>query len=315
MIFLISGAVFISSSNLLRIGTDSGFDTSYDSGGSSGGSSSGGSSGSSYGSSSSSGGGSGGKIIWTKENILIVSGIVVLFLISVCLCYHSMKHHWYARFQFGYISFIVISIYLVILSLNLSFFLAALPFALLFLIPVRIHLADDIKAEKGISKRKQISEVDMELIGSGFQHYIAVQEALTNFDYDELKNLLTDSLYQSYKKKLDLLKLKNMKYIMNDFSLISYKILSKKNDRNKVLLKLQLKMSFYNYVINAKNDIIGGTSDDKIEKEYVLTFISQNDEDICPICNTVLNSNSICKNCGFDVSLSFKNMKLERVEE
>ena len=71
-----------------------------------------------------------------------------------------------------------------------------------------------------------------EFLKNTYELYIDVQNAWMNFDYDKLRSLLSDELYNTYSSQLKVLSRKKQKNIMSDFKLISHKIVfaEKQND-------------------------------------------------------------------------------------
>ena len=57
-----------------------------------------------------------------------------------------------------------------------------------------------------------------------FEKYKDIQIAWMNFDYDTLRKLTTDEIYNSYKMQLDVLRMKKQKNIMKDFELKGVKV-------------------------------------------------------------------------------------------
>lgn len=137
-----------------------------------------------------------------------------------------------------------------------------------------------------------------------YQIFYDVQMAWMNFDYDKLKELLTDELYNNYVMQLDTLKLKNHKNTMRDFELIEICLSSLKEENDKFIAEVYLNVKFYDYVENIKSGIIlRGTPNRKLNNIYKLTFIRTKDEsnniNECPRCGASVEGNStgICEYC------------------
>lgn len=150
--------------------------------------------------------------------------------------------------------------------------------------------------------------------------FIDIQNAWMEFDYDKLRELCTDELYNSYKTQLETLKIKNGKNIMSDFITQYIYITDAVVENNNYVIKAVLKIEFYDYVINTiNNNVIRGRKNTKVLNTYNLELVkSINDKDIkCPNCGAPVNAvtSKECEYCGstivFDSSdfvLSKKNI-------
>lgn len=136
-----------------------------------------------------------------------------------------------------------------------------------------------------------------------FKKFIEIQNAWSEFDYDKLRELLTDELYNSYVSQLETLKLKNGKNVMNDFSNQTIKITDIKEEAGNIILTVYLKVSFYDYVINkTTGEVTRGKSDRKLTNNYMMTFIKSHDEikiTNCPTCGAPIkgNASKVCEYC------------------
>ena len=137
-----------------------------------------------------------------------------------------------------------------------------------------------------------------------YQIFYDVQMAWMNFDYDKLKELLTDELYNNYVMQLDALKLKNHKNTMKGFELIDSYICNLKEENDKYIAEVYLQVRFFDYVENSKTGmILRGSPNRKLNNCYKLTFIRTKDEsnniNECPRCGAPVEGNStgICEYC------------------
>ena len=140
-----------------------------------------------------------------------------------------------------------------------------------------------------------------------YQLFYDVQMGWIEFDYDKLKKLLSDELYNTYVIQLDELKLKNQKNIMKDFNLISSGITDFKKQNFKYVVKVQLEVEFIDYVEDSEtHKVVRGNNDISVDNTYILTFerlIEEGKENTCPNCGSKLEGNvtDICKHCGSKV--------------
>jgi len=137
-----------------------------------------------------------------------------------------------------------------------------------------------------------------------YQIFYDVQVAWMDFDYDRLKELLTDELYNNYVMQLDALKIKNHKNTMKEFELIETCLSSLKEENDRYIAEVYLNVKFFDYVENVKTGmILRGTLNRKLNNIYKLTFIRTKDESTkinnCPQCGATVKGNStgICEYC------------------
>ena len=137
-----------------------------------------------------------------------------------------------------------------------------------------------------------------------FNDYVVIQNAWTNFDYDTLRGILTDELYNQYVMQLDTLKIKNQRNVMSGFEYRGAKITKVVNMNNQIMVKLEMIVSFYDYIAQGKV-IVRGNSNVKVIQHYEMTFVcGMNKLDTCPNCGAKLegNASNKCDYCGSIVS-------------
>ena len=304
---------------LVTIGADSGWDSSYDSGGSSSSSSW---SSSDY-SSGSSGGGSSKDI--SEMNIYdftILESMLSIFFFFYGIAYFVKKKKDEKK-TYWIVGIIVIirTIVAVILDTNVSYNWVIPNIVLAFIIPFIFLVKESIKtaiSDRKREKNRKIQEAkDQErwnsiLNSMGienkkvteelYQIFIDVQNAWMNFDYDKLKELCSDELYNSYKKDLEILKLKNGQNIMNSFHPKDMYIKKATRKDNALEVEFYLDIKFKDYVINTKtNKVIRGSKHETMHNKYWLIYHKQNFyTDKCPSCGEKLpaTSNTTCPSCG-----------------
>ena len=141
-----------------------------------------------------------------------------------------------------------------------------------------------------------------------YERFIAIQNAWMNFEYDKLRELCTDELYNSYKSQLETLKLKNGQNIMSDFNLQQVNVIDIKEEDGKVAITVYMRVRFKDYVINQKTkEVIRGNSSSYMTNNYIMTFVRGKDaidKDIsCPNCGAPISdtASSKCEYCGSDI--------------
>lgn len=137
-----------------------------------------------------------------------------------------------------------------------------------------------------------------------FDDYVMIQNAWTNFNYDTLRSILTDELYNQYVMQLDTLKIKNQKNVMSEFEYRDSKITQISNENNQIMIKVEMIVSFYDYIAQDKI-IVRGNPNAKVIQHYEMTFVcSMTKLDTCPNCGAKLegNASNKCDYCGSVVS-------------
>ena len=314
--------------NYVNVKADSGWDTDYDSG-SSWDSSSDWDSDSDWDSSSNfdddysseSGSGGGCTTKECKKNSLIFTfsmlSIFGLF-ITIIIIYSFIKSSKSRKIEMIK-TFICVIIILVSLFFSIFYMLKVGPISLL-LIPISLVLVfiinqdrkkqkiSDIKYPQRYSSvspiynYEQISNDKANSVISSFsidefnfkayQIFYDTQIAWMEFDYDKLKNILSDELYNSYEMDLEALKIKNQKNIMKEFELINTKLISLKEENNKYIAKVVMEVKFIDYIEDFKtHKILRGNDNNKVDNTYILTFVRSKEE----------KSVNKCPKCGADV--------------
>ncbi len=137
-----------------------------------------------------------------------------------------------------------------------------------------------------------------------YQMFYDIQIAWMNFDYDKLKELLTDELYNTYLMDLEALKIKNQKNTMKDFNLIKSGLISLVEENNTYIAKVLVNTEFYDYIEDINTGkVLRGTSNRKFNNTYILTFVKSKEEkkiDICPRCGAKVKGNAtgVCEYCN-----------------
>lgn len=160
------------------------------------------------------------------------------------------------------------------------------------------------------------SEEDKELLKIAYQIYLDVQKAWMNFDYATLKKLLTNELYHTYQNQLDVLKLKEQKNIMSDFTFHSSKIINKIVNDSIHTVIVELVVSFYDYVVDKDEKVIRGSKNRKVEITYHLTFLYDEEAtSTCPHCGAEMeNRETTCPYCNTIIQAVTKDMRLAKKE-
>ena len=134
-----------------------------------------------------------------------------------------------------------------------------------------------------------------------FNIYKDVQISWMNFDYDKMKNLVSDEMFNMYHSQLQTLELSNQKNIIKKIKYNSCELLSLEENVEALNIKVKLNVRCYDYIVNSKtNDLIKGYKDKYWFYEYEIEFIkNKNINHSCINCGTKLEKNmNKCPSCG-----------------
>lgn len=145
-----------------------------------------------------------------------------------------------------------------------------------------------------------------ELKKMAFDNFVEIQHAWMNFEYDKLRELCTDELYNSYHSQLETLELKNGQNIMSDFTQKDIKVIDIDDVNGDIILTVFLSVDFYDYVINTiSKQVTRGQNHRKISNNYILTFVVKSDYESkdntkCPHCGAPINhvTSGKCEYCN-----------------
>lgn len=181
------------------------------------------------------------------------------------------------------------------------------------------------KEKRKINKILSKSNIDKKtFLNQAFQMFCDVQVSWMDFDYNRLKVLLSDELYNTYTALLESLKSKKQKNIVGDFELIGIRLIDMNEDKNVYIAKVQLEVKSIDYIENIEtNEMVKGKDKRKTKCVYMLTFIKRREDiekNICQKCGNPVNNNTgICDYCKsrfvnetYDWVLSNKQIIMKR---
>ncbi len=135
-----------------------------------------------------------------------------------------------------------------------------------------------------------------------YNHFVSVQEAWMNFDYDKLRSLLTDELFNTYKSQLKTLSIKKQKNIMTDFEKVDIVINRFQVSEKEYAFTVTLRVKFYDYLVDSNDKVLRGKKNKRMVMTYNLTFVkSKSDkQNNCPNCGAKLDSSAsnVCPYCN-----------------
>ena len=161
------------------------------------------------------------------------------------------------------------------------------------------------------------------IINKAFEVYENLQYAWSNFDYEEMRKLVSDELYNNYKLQLDTLKIKNQRNVMEDIKYIGGTIRDYSINNKKLYISLELIVTQRDYIINTdKNKVVRGNKEENMVsyRLYLEKGIDDKKLDKCPNCGAPLNDSASqkCISCGadiVDVSKDFIIVKKEIIRQ
>lgn len=148
-----------------------------------------------------------------------------------------------------------------------------------------------------------------EFLTQGYKIYLDVQNAWMNFNLEDVKDVISDEMFNMYQAQLDTLEVKGEQNIMKGFVNINSYIKDVVNQNNNITITTCYIIEFYDYIINkATGKVIRGTSTSKIRATYEMKFRKTlNDSlviDKCPNCGAKIdkmNGAGRCEYCGSKV--------------
>ena len=143
-------------------------------------------------------------------------------------------------------------------------------------------------------------------LDEGYKIYIDVQNAWMTFKLDNVRNVITDEMYNMYDAQLEIMKAKDEQNVMSDFDKINSCVKNVVVQNNTIAITAVYVIDFYDYIINmTSGKVVSGTSTRKLRVTYEMTYRKSlvNNEKIgkCPNCGgktEEINGVGICKYCG-----------------
>lgn len=145
-----------------------------------------------------------------------------------------------------------------------------------------------------------------------FQFYNQIILSVQHENYEYLRDVLADDLYNNYLISIKNAKDRNVKNIVEDMKPIFTKLVSLVIKDDLEIAKVWVKVSYLEYTMDItpsteenpiKDRIIMGSKDHKLEKEYMLTLVkgrTEKESVACPNCGfvTYIVSQNTCSRCG-----------------
>lgn len=157
------------------------------------------------------------------------------------------------------------------------------------------ELTDADLTANGIKNRKALEQ-------NLFKKLVAIQTARSNYDFDTLKYLCTDKLYNLYLSELEMLSQVDLGYHFSNYKLLEAQIYSINSDNKKIILKVAMKASCISYRLDAEKNLVDGSQTEKTiiihELEFEKNIKTDEIEINCPNCGAPTKRASIGK-CSY----------------
>ena len=166
-----------------------------------------------------------------------------------------------------------------------------------------LTLPDKVKSDEEIQAiiSKYINKTITELEAEFCEKFVKVQNAWMNFDYDSLKKLCSNEIYNTYYEELEALKIKHQQNIMSNFAKYKDTLLDVKVENNILIVQYYLLIEFYDYVIDVDSGkVVKGTKKDAMFNAYKLEFSMNVNKLItsCPNCGgSIEPGTTTCEHC------------------
>ena len=139
----------------------------------------------------------------------------------------------------------------------------------------------------------------------GFNIYYDIQMAWMNFKLEDIKDKVTDEIYNMYESQLVTLEVKGEQNIMKDFKVVKSYLKDAVVQNNTITITTGYVIQMYDYIIEkSTGKVIRGSSNNKLKIVYEMKFRRTLDEnakiDKCPNCGAKIdmNTSGICEYCG-----------------
>ena len=166
--------------------------------------------------------------------------------------------------------------------------------------------SDNVNDENIANKVKQYipNFNKQEFLNNGYKIYKDVQNAWMNFKLDDVKDVITDEIYNMYDSQLSTLEVKGEKNIMKDFKLVKSYLKDVNVQNETITITTGYIIEMYDYIIEeSTGKVLRGSSTNKLRIVYEMKFrqtLNSNEKvDHCPNCGAKIemNSSGTCEYC------------------
>ena len=173
--------------------------------------------------------------------------------------------------------------YLIIYSLILTVIIVTY----IIIMKVKIKRRFNNEKAKLLEIDKEFDEEQFNL--DVFNVYRDIQLAWSSFNLDKVKNNISEDLYEDYSKKLEELKSKNQKNIMDNIEYKSNEIKDIIVNNKEATITCEIEVICNDYIINNEDKVIKGKIDKKYNYKYRL-IINKKDNNLILVKKKLLNT-------------------------
>lgn len=190
----------------------------------------------------------------------------------------------------------------------------AVLFIIIFFIILVLALKDHVNSHTKTNYQQPalLSPEDEATMAECFKIYCDVQMAWMEFNYDKMRELVTDELFNQYQNQLKQLELKGEKNIMSNFLYNGGHVVRRYQENGIDYVEVELITDFYDYIVNQDNEIVRGSNANKVSMVYDLLFVmDKNAIDTCPNCAAKLSDGMTkCPYCKSTIQSTRSSLKL-----
>ena len=149
---------------------------------------------------------------------------------------------------------------------------------------------------------KEILEYDKEFNEAMFYSYVGnifvkLYTSLMFKDLKDVKHFLSEEVYNKYQNSVNKLIEKNVTEMYDELNVSSSKITNVKIENNKIIITVDLKAKYINYIMDEDGNTISGQDNHRIEKDYTITLEKE-------IGNKTQGSIRYCESCGASIDIN-----------
>lgn len=167
----------------------------------------------------------------------------------------------------------------------------------------RVTVSNNPQAINEIKKHLPGFDVN-KFLSNGFNIYMRIEEAWMNFKLENVRDIMTDEMFNMYESQLTSMEMKGEQNIIKDFKLLNSAITNTSIQNDMLQVTTRYVIEFYDYIIKKDTkQVVRGNSNRKMRMVYEMTFIEKLEKtklDKCPNCGAPININSagICEYCN-----------------
>ena len=140
-----------------------------------------------------------------------------------------------------------------------------------------------------------------EVLRNAYNIYVRVQEAWMNDTLDDVKDVISDEIYNQYSGQLATMRVKDQQNVMGDFRYVDGFITDYRNNGSSNRITVEMCVTCKDYLVKkSSGKVLRGSSFKTNRYRYLLTFVvSNNVVDKCPNCGASLDTSKPSEVCEF----------------